>query len=173
MSVGSKEFTWKNRGDIGAGRPNMGTETDVMVYRLFQLSIRHILEDHFGIERTEELLREAGEMAGKEFAASQLDRDKPFFDYVADLQGKLAELKVGILRMEKADTDRLEFVLTVSEDLDCSGLPISGRPVCNFDEGLIAGIMEHYTGRCFSVREVDCWATGAKTCRFVVKALDK
>lgn len=151
----------------------MGTKADVMVYRLFQFSLRNVLEDHFGIERTTELLREAGKLAGKEFAAGQLDRGKPLFDYIADLQRKLAELKVGILRMEKVDVDRLEFVLTVSEDLDCSGLPILGRPVCNFDEGFIAGILAHYAGRKFEAQEVDCWATGAKTCRFVVKAADR
>ncbi|WP_019177887.1 V4R domain-containing protein [Methanomassiliicoccus luminyensis] len=171
MSESSKGITWVNLGDLGVGRPNMGTGTDVMVYRLFQFSVRHVLEDRLGIERTEELMREAGEVAGRAFAASQLDKDKPFFEYVADLQRKLADLKVGILRIEKADLEKLEFVLTVSEDLDCSGLPITGKPVCTFDEGFIAAIAEHYLGRKLSVREVDCWATGAKTCRFEVKAV--
>lgn len=173
MSAMSKEFAWNDLGDIRVGRPNLGTETDVMVYRSFQFSIRHILVDNFGLEHTEQLMRDAGEVAGREFAANHLDRDMLLFDYFADLQRKPAELKVGMLRMQKADADRLEFVLTVSEDLDCSGLPIAGMPVCNFDESLISGIMEHCAGRKFSVKEVDCWAAGAKTCRFAVKVLDR
>jgi predicted hydrocarbon binding protein len=59
--------------------------------------------------------------------------------------------------------------LTVSEDLDCSGLSPSGRTICAFDEGLIAGIFERYAGRGFDVKEIDCWSTGAKTCRFAVR----
>jgi hypothetical protein len=82
-------------------------------------------------------------------------------------------LKVGILRIEAADLDNLNFVLTVSEDLDCSGLPIFGESVCNYDEGFIAGIFEQYTGKKFLAREVDCWATGDRTCRFEVKTIEE
>jgi predicted hydrocarbon binding protein len=73
---------------------------------------------------------------------------------------------VGILRFEKSDTQEMDFTLTVSEDLDCSGLPVSGVAVCAYDEGFIAGVFGTYTGREFDVKEIDCWATGERTCRF-------
>ena len=73
---------------------------------------------------------------------------------------------IGILRVEKADPEKGEFVVTVSEDLDCSGLPESGESVCVYDEGFIAALLESYTGRRFVVKEVDCWCTGDRTCRF-------
>jgi predicted hydrocarbon binding protein len=60
----------------------------------------------------------------------------------------------------------------LSEDLDCSGLPIFGESVCDYDEGFIAGILEQYTGKKFLVKEVDCWATGDRTCRFEVRAVE-
>ncbi|MGO5051014.1 hypothetical protein ACTQ6A_00640 [Lachnospiraceae bacterium LCP25S3_G4] len=41
--------------------------------------------------------------------------------------------------------DNGEAILTVGEDLDCSGLPITGETVCNFDEGFLAGILKVYT----------------------------
>jgi predicted hydrocarbon binding protein len=56
----------------------------------------------------------------------------------------------------------------VSEDLDCSGLPVYGETVCDFDEGFIAGIFHVYTGKEFIVKEIDCWSTGDRTCRFTV-----
>jgi predicted hydrocarbon binding protein len=169
MEGAPSTFTWMSLGDIQVGRPNMGDMTNVMVYRLFQFSMRHILEQRFGIKATEDMLREAGAIAGYEFAASQLDCSKPIFEFIAELHDKLLDLKVGIMRVEKADVDRMEIVLTVSEDLDCSGLPILGRTVCSFDEGLIAGVLKRYTGRDFAVKEIDCWTTGAKTCRFTVR----
>jgi predicted hydrocarbon binding protein len=58
------------------------------------------------------------------------------------------------------------FVITVEEDLDCSGLPVSGEVVCNYDEGFLAGIAEAYNQKTFLVREVDCWASGDRVCRF-------
>ena len=59
-----------------------------------------------------------------------------------------------------------EITLSVEQDLDCSGLPITNENVCSYDEGFIAGILEAYTGKKYRVREVDCWASGARTCRF-------
>ena len=38
--------------------------------------------------------------------------------------------------------DKLEFTLTVAEDLDCSGLPDLGHVVCTYDEGFISGLFK-------------------------------
>jgi len=67
----------------------------------------------------------------------------------------------------------MNFTLTVAEDLDCSGLPVIGHAVCEYDEGFIAGILGCYTGRPFTAREIDCWATGERTCRFEVTPADR
>lgn len=50
-----------------------------------------------------------------------------------------------------------------------TGLPVKGKTVCEYDEGFIAGILHAYTGKEFSAIEIDCWATGDRTCRFNVK----
>jgi predicted hydrocarbon binding protein len=57
----------------------------------------------------------------------------------------------------------------VTEDLDCSGLPVTNETVCDCDEGFIAGILEIYTGSEFDVKEVDCWSKGDRVCRFEAK----
>ena len=54
----------------------------------------------------------------------------------------------------------------VAEDADCSGLPVLGETVCNYDEGFIAGILSVYSGKQYTAIEVDCWATGDRVCRF-------
>jgi predicted hydrocarbon binding protein len=100
-----------------------------------------------------------------------LDGSLAFNDFVADLQEKLKTHLIGILKFEKADLDDLTFTLTVGEDLDCSGLPISDETVCDYDEGFIAGIFHAYTGREFTVKEVDCWASGDRVCRFKATAM--
>ena len=77
---------------------------------------------------------------------------------------------IGILRIEEASLEDLKITLTISEDLDCSGLPELQYEVCTYDEGFVAGILEKFAGVRFEVKEVDCWCTGDRTCRFKAKA---
>jgi len=161
-------FKWKDLGDISLGRPHLGPLTQVAVYRLMQYTMRDILEKKFGPEKANEVFYDAGYLAGVEFCKNTLDKELDFNGFIADLTEKLLQYNIGILRIEKADLERLSIVLTVGEDLDCSGLPFYGVPVCDYDEGFIAGILKEYTGKDFSVKEVDCWGTGERTCRFAV-----
>ena len=159
-------FSWDLLGDIELGRPNLGNTTRLEVYRLMQFCFRDVLEQRFGAQAADDVFYEAGKLAGAEFAAHLLTRPDDLGDFVAELQRVLREMGIGILRVEKADPEKGEFVVTVSEDLDCSGLPESGESVCVYDEGFIAALLESYTGRRFVVNEVDCWCTGDRTCRF-------
>lgn len=166
------DFSWEDLGNLEDGRPNLGGETSVLVYRLMQFTFKDVLSKEVGREKARELFIKAGHLAGREFCRNVLNCALPFDEFVADLETKLITLKVGVLRVEQADMKTLQFVLTVSEDLDCSGLPIFSETVCDYDEGFIAGILGEYTGKDFSAREVDCWATGDRTCRFEVKPVE-
>ncbi|HWR55005.1 MAG TPA: 4-vinyl reductase [Negativicutes bacterium] len=166
-----QSFEWKDIGDIERGRPTMGEKMDVAVYRMFHYSLRSILEKNYGQETVRHLLVEAGRAGGREFCRHVLDRSLPPEDFFHLLKQKMAELGIGLLEVEHADFEHMIFILTVSEDLDCSGLPVSGETVCNYDEGLIIGILEMYTGKQFVVKEINCWSTGDWTCRFHVVAV--
>lgn len=166
-------FSWDDLGDIEEGRKNLGPDMPVIVYRLFQFTLKDVLAREYDEETACALLRGAGHLAGTQLAKNVLDLSGDIDYFIANLTNKLKELKVGILRIEKADLNSMTFTLTVSEDLDCSGLPISGTTVCDYDEGFIAGILEAYTGKPFEVKEVDCWATGDRTCRFSAQAEEK
>jgi predicted hydrocarbon binding protein len=162
-------FTWDQLGDIAEGRPNLGNKTSVAVYRLMQYTMRAVLEKEYGDTRTRELLVQAGRLAGAEFCKNVLDTTLPLNKFVAQLHKALIDLEVGIMRVEESDPENLNFTVTVSEDLDCSGLPLKGVTVCDYDEGFIEGIFSVYTGHSFDVKEVDCWTTGERTCRFTIR----
>lgn len=167
----SYDFQWEDLGDLESARPNLGESVSLAVYRLMVFTFKDTLSKEYGLEKTKELFVRAGHLAGRQFCRNLLDTRVELDGFIAALKQKLIEMKIGILRIEQADRDYLTFSLTVSEDLDCSGLPVLGDTVCDYDEGFIAGIFEEYTGRPFTAREVDCWATGDRTCRFEVKAL--
>lgn len=164
-------FRWELLGDIQEGRPNLGQYTRLEVYRLMQFTFRDVLERRFGTQAADELFYEAGQVAGKAFYENLLGGVADFDAFVPQLQSVLKEMGIGILRVEKADPEKGKFVLTVSEDLDCSGLPELDYEICVYDEGFIAGLLESFTGKHFVVKEVDCWCSGDRTCRFVAEAV--
>ena len=161
-----ENFIWNNLGNIKEGRGDLGEEMPVLVYRLMQYTMLDVLSKAYGLEQANEYFRQAGFLAGTEFAKHTLDLKAEFNTFVANLQKALQDLKIGILRMEDFDPNTGNIVLTVGQDLDCSGLPITNENVCIYDEGFIAGILEAYTGKKYNVREVDCWASGDRVCRF-------
>lgn len=148
------------------GRCNLGNEIPVVVYRLLEYSLKEELEKEFGEEKQKEIFRNAGKRAGMFFAEKMLNLFLPVNEFVLQLQEKLQELKIGILRVEKFDDQTGKMILTVSEDADCSGLPVLGEAVCNYDEGFISGILSKYYECTYHVIEIDCWATGDRVCRF-------
>lgn len=160
------KFKWENIGDIKEGRGLLGEEMPVLVYRLMQYTMLDVLSTEFGSDKANDFFRAAGYMAGTEFAKNSLNLNEPFNAFVSALQGKLKELRIGILRIETFNEEDGSLVLTVGEDLDCSGLSITNETVCTYDEGFISGILEAYTGNKYVVREIDCWASGDRVCRF-------
>lgn len=164
-------FSWENLGDIEEGRRELGENMPVVVYRLLEYSINSILIEEHGQEYSDEIFRKAGFLSGSEFAKNVLDLNAEFDVFVSQLQQALIDLKVGILRFERFDAQTGEFILTVAEDLDCSGLPPTNEVVCTYDEGFLSGILEAYSGKKYKVREVDCWANGARVCRFQGKVI--
>ena len=161
-----KTFAWETLGDVKQGRGDLGEDMPVAVYRLMQYTLLDILSEEFGVERANNFFWSAGHLAGKEFAKNVLNLSLDFDSFVAHLQETLKLFKIGILRMEFFDPDNGEITLTVGEDLDCSGLPVTNENVCIYDEGFISGILESYTGKKYDVKEVDCWASGDRVCRF-------
>jgi hypothetical protein len=130
-----------------------------------------VIEQHAGTAQTDRIFFEAGKLAGEEFCKELFANIKDFNEFIKSLQGTLRDMGIGILRIEEADMEKGTLVLTVSEDLDCSGLPELGYQVCTYDEGFIAGLLESFAGTPFKVKEVDCWCTGDRTCRFTAEAV--
>lgn len=162
-------FDWSMLGDVAIGRPNLGYTMDVNVYRLMQFTMRDVLIREYDVETTDRILYSAGQHAGRLFCRELLNLEDGFDDFILGLQETLKQLKIGILRVEKADMDAMKFTLTVAEDLDCSGLPISDETICTYDEGFINGLLFEYSGSQFDVKETDCWCSGDRVCRFDVQ----
>lgn len=159
-------FSWDLIGDLDQGRPRLGKETRLEMYRLMEYTFRDVMEQALGAAKTDQLFYAAGKLAGNAIHDHLLQPTDDLQEYLGQIQELFREMKVGIVRVEQADPAGGTLVLSVEEDLDCSGLPETGEQICTYDEGLIAGLLESFTGVAFRVHEVDCWSTGDRVCRF-------
>ena len=89
-----------------------------------QFTLRDILIRDYGPEAANRVFFEAGRSAGREFYKNLVTEKNDFNKFVVELQKLMSDLNIGILRVEKSDPVNMHFVLTVAEDLDCSGLPL-------------------------------------------------
>lgn len=162
------QFKWSMLGDIEGGRPNLGPRMHVSVYRLMQYTLRDILIRDLGVEKADRAFFEAGKKAGEEYYGNVLGKKADMKGLFAELEQTMIDLGIGILRVESADFETGAFVLTVAEDLDCSGIPVCSEEICVYDEGFITGLLLAHSGRDFRVKETDCWGSGDRVCRYTV-----
>jgi uncharacterized protein len=162
------QFEWSMLGDLKEGRPNLGPMTHVAVYRLMQYTLRDVLIREFGVEKADRAFFEAGKQAGLAYYENILTQKTDLDAFFADIQRSMKELNIGIFRVESTNVEQGSFVVTVDEDLDCSGIPFCSEQICTYDEGFISGLLLAYSGKDYAVKEVDCWGSGARTCRFTV-----
>jgi predicted hydrocarbon binding protein len=168
------EFNWDETvgADMQIARPHLGPNTRIETYRLFQFTLRDVLEQHYGAETADTLFREAGVLAGRAFFEKFLNKADSVSSLANAIQKSFNDFGIGIFRVEVAKPEDGHFVFTVDEDLDCSGLPDTSDVICVYDEGFIQGVLEAFSGKGFNVREIDCWCTGSRTCRFEAKGKD-
>ncbi|MFQ9073060.1 MAG: hypothetical protein ACLR43_10280 [Faecalibacillus faecis] len=80
----------------------------VLVYRLLEYSMNDVLFKIL-VLKTDEIFRQAGYLAGCEFAKNALPLDADESTFVSTLAQTLETLKVGILRMEEADFEKVNL----------------------------------------------------------------
>ncbi len=158
-------------GDLHLGREEMGLEMPVAMYRLFEFSVREALIQMYGEGEMEKLLMFAGQISGANFTSKYLNLSLPYPEFIKNVRNILVDFKVGFLDIESFDKNTGEFIITVKEDLDCSGMPNISKPLCQYDAGFLAAILSEYTKKTYTAKEIDCWGTGANLCRFEAKPL--
>ena len=94
-------------------RGNLGEQLPVFVYRMLEYSLKEALVSRFGKDVQIELFRNAGHLAGTYFAKHMLNIDQPLDSFISELQNKLQEYKIGVLRIEDINPETGRIILTV------------------------------------------------------------
>ncbi len=121
-------------------RPTLGNDAGVALYRLLRLVA---LEDIMGRGAAG-----TAYLAGKKLGTSLgLKRVEDFLQLCSDL-------KIGIIEVPVATESKIH--VDVYECVTCSGLDPVGHPLCHFEGGLIAGVLQGITGNPVRAHEITC-----------------
>lgn len=132
-------------------RPTMGNDAGVALYRLLRLVA---LEDIMG-RGAAGTAYVAGKRLGLSLGLKKLE----------DFLALCKSLKVGVIEVPVIAETRIH--VDVYECVTCAGLATVGRPLCHFEGGLIAGVVEGIVKKRTRAHEVTCiGGLGDKACGF-------
>lgn len=149
-------------------RLTLGGELPLDYFRLFSDSIvtdLHTLEDDAVIE---DHLFTAGKRAGEVFSRVVSRNTIHLQKKLSVLSEALYDFKVGVASFV-VQPGYVRF--TLEECVHCAGAKPSGRALCRFEAGIIAGALERFLDREIdgaSVSENKCWGLGHDRCEFTI-----
>ena len=82
---------------------------------------------------------------------------------IQDLKSWFSSMKLGDLEVE---LDEEKVLVKLSKCMTCYRLPATGTALCDFERGLIDGVLERITGADVITKETLCWGLGDTVCQF-------
>ena len=141
-----KDFSWVNFGNNEEEDRDMNEKMSVLFYRLMQCTMLSVLSRTYGLEQASHIFRQAGLLAGNEFAQNALDLTVETNKFFSDLQKTLRDSNIGILSIDDLGHGVGNILFTDGQELDCKWAPVTSKNMSAYDEGFIAGILDAYEG---------------------------
>ena len=82
---------------------------------------------------------------------------------IQDLKSWFAAMMLGELEVE---LDEEKILVKLSKCMTCYRLPATGSALCDFERGLVDGVLERITGAAVITKETLCWGLGDTVCQF-------
>jgi uncharacterized protein len=147
---------------------NRGTLGPMVPIQLFQalrlIGMGTSIEEMVG-DGAHALVYQSGKRVGQVLGNAVLPKaGKDLPKYLELIRGVCLQLSIGQLALEKADNSAGLLTLKVDECVSCAGISGVKAPICNFEAGLVAGVVKVFTAREVKAVEVKCNAVGDRTC---------
>lgn len=155
--VGDAEMLWADR-FFPDSLPRNASQRDVFSFILTSLRVSLLTE---GISIYPILMR-AGLKAGSAiFPLVQTTDLHSFMDNIADFWSRSG---LGRVDVEREDP----ITMVIQDCFECMDLPITGKPECAFDAGILSALFSAYYGEKKEAVETHCYAMGSNLCRFEI-----
>ena len=144
-------------------RPTLGNEINISLFRILNLTLHELSPN------ADKILYSMGEDFGKTTISERINASD-FEGVLKGLSEEIIESKIGIPEIinVKDNFAKLRF----KECVFSAGLENVDRTLCDFNSGLIAGVLERKMGKIVKVEEVRCWGKGDGICEFDINMTD-
>ena len=157
MATRTYEFNWDIIGDLQEGRPNLGGQVNLILYRVMQYTFHEIAVKQFGNDESNRLFYEAGNIAGRFFFDNFLvkDKDLPLDSFLEKLRAVLDENCIRFLRIDSVNEAAGEFAISVAAGFEGDALDAIKLADCDYDNGFVEGVLFKYAGKDFKAKGVN------------------
>lgn len=138
--------------------PKNASQRDVFSFILTSLRVSLLTE---GIS-IYPILARAGRKAGS--AIFPLVQDPDLHSFIENIADFWSRSGLGSVELEREDT----ITMVIRDCFECMDLPITGRPECAFDGGVLSALFSAYYGEKKEAVETQCYAMGSNLCRFEI-----
>ncbi len=135
-------------------REKLGNSVDITVFRLVRFMD---LERYLG-NGANAVIYAAGKKLGKELSPKTVEEVAKFCE----------DLKIGYIEIVGENP----LTIRVRECITCSGLKETGKQLCYFEGGFIAGCIESVFNKKVNVKETHCAGLGDDFCQFRVEFVE-
>jgi predicted hydrocarbon binding protein len=155
-----------------ANRQTLGPMVPIHLFQALRLiGMGSSIEDMVG-EGAHALVYQSGKRVGLTLGRAVLPgAGKDLAKYLELIRGVCLQLSIGQLSLEKADNTAGLLTLKVDECVSCAGISGCKAPICNFETGLVAGVVKIFVSREVRAVETRCNAVGDNTCAVDVTVL--
>lgn len=158
-------------GDILSGKEGIGNRTvlgPMVPIRLFQalrlVGMGTAIEGTVG-PGANALVYRSGQSLGQALGEALAARSgNDLNTFVANVAAATKALSIGVLVVEKVALDVGKITLRVDECVSCAGIHSAKSPICNFEAGLVGGVVRAFVKVPVKAVETRCHAVGDSTC---------
>ncbi len=155
--AGDAEMLWADR-FFPDSLPKNASQRDVFSFILTSLRVS-LLSEGISIYP---ILGRAGRKAGS--AIFPLVQDADLHSFIENIADFWSRSGLGRIDLEREDT----ITLVIRDCFECMDLPITGKPECAFDAGVLSALFTAYYGEKKEAVETRCYAMGSNLCRFEI-----
>ncbi len=155
-----------------SNREELGSMVPLKLFQSIRLiALGSAMEEMLGAG-SRALIYQAGQRLGLHLGEAVLEEAKGDLNaYVALIQDLCLELKIGKLIIDEVDLEQGKLALHLDECVSCAGITGMNAPICNFETGMVGGIIKIFLKKNVRAVETHCHAVGDESCAIQVKVL--
>jgi hypothetical protein len=157
-------------GEVEIGRPTLGGADFVKNFRMLRMvGLRWNLSSLIGKKASNGVVYSIGVRLGRDFVSGGLIKGKDAKEFMDNFIKFVMNMKVGIISIIEWRKD-FPNLIRVDECISCAGMLNIGEAICQYEGGIIGGVISEYFKGLIIAEEVLCWGHGEETCQFKLYA---